>query len=100
MGKKRQDGSGFHQSKRLRRLTKAVCEPHIFLDPPIAEFMFGNDLESLTSQELAILSLLSQGYNCPAIAKSLEVNIRMVEQHIECICCKAGRWNCQKPTCN
>lgn len=100
MDRKRQGRTRLRHSKHLRRLTRAVCEPHVFLDPPVAEFMFGDDLESLTSQELAILSLLSQGYNCPAIARSLEVNIQMVKQHIGCICFKAERWNRQKLTHN
>ena len=57
------------------------------LDPPLATFMFAGKpecpfLKQLTTRELEILSLLSQGYTNSSIAETLYIDIKTVEHHL------------------
>jgi DNA-binding NarL/FixJ family response regulator len=65
----------------------AVSQGQVILDPPLASFMFAGKpenpfLKQLTTRELEILSLLSQGYTNAAIANSLFIDIKTVEHHL------------------
>jgi DNA-binding NarL/FixJ family response regulator len=72
---------------QLCRTILAVSQGQVILDPPLATFMFAGKPESpflkqLTTRELEILSLLSQGYTNSAIAKTLYIDIKTVEHHL------------------
>jgi DNA-binding NarL/FixJ family response regulator len=59
----------------------AVSQGQVILDPPLASFMFAGKpenpfLKQLTTRELEILSLLSQGYTNAAIANALFIDIK------------------------
>jgi DNA-binding NarL/FixJ family response regulator len=65
----------------------AVSQGQVILDPPLATFMFAGKpecpfLKQLTTRELEILSLLSQGYTNSAIAGTLYIDIKTVEHHL------------------
>jgi len=65
----------------------AVSQGQVILDPPLATFMFAGKpecpfLKQLTTRELEILSLLSQGYTNLAIAQTLFIDIKTVEHHL------------------
>ena len=65
----------------------AVSQGQVILDPPLAAFMFAGKpecpfLKQLTTRELEILSLLSQGYTNSAIAQTLYIDIKTVEHHL------------------
>jgi DNA-binding NarL/FixJ family response regulator len=65
----------------------AVSQGQVILDPPLATFMFAGKpecpfLKQLTTRELEILSLLSQGYTNSAIATTLFIDIKTVEHHL------------------
>ena len=65
----------------------AVSQGQVILDPPLASFMFAGKpenpfLKQLTTRELEILSLLSQGYTNAAIANALFIDIKTVEHHL------------------
>ncbi len=65
----------------------AVTRGHIILDPTLASFMFGTKprhpfLEQLTTRELEILSLLSDGGTNLAIAQALYIDVKTVEHHL------------------
>lgn len=65
----------------------AVSQGQVILDPPLATFMFAGKpecpfLKQLTTRELEILSLLSQGYTNSAIAETLFIDIKTVEHHL------------------
>jgi DNA-binding NarL/FixJ family response regulator len=65
----------------------AVSQGQVILDPPLATFMFAGKpecpfLKQLTTRELEILSLLSQGYTNSAIAHTLYIDIKTVEHHL------------------
>jgi len=65
----------------------AVSQGQVILDPPLAALIFSGKpecpfLKQLTARELEILSLLSQGYTNSAIARTLYIEIRTVEQHL------------------
>ncbi|MFA5308861.1 MAG: response regulator transcription factor [Dehalococcoidales bacterium] len=72
---------------QLCRTVMAVSQGQVILDPPLATFMFAGKPESpflkqLTTRELEILSLLSQGYTNSAIADTLFIDIKTVEHHL------------------
>jgi DNA-binding NarL/FixJ family response regulator len=72
---------------QLCQTIMAVSQGQVILDPPLATFMFAGKPESpflkqLTTRELEILSLLSQGYTNSAIAKTLYIDIKTVEHHL------------------
>jgi DNA-binding NarL/FixJ family response regulator len=72
---------------QLCRTILAVSQGQVILDPPLAAFMFAGKLEcpflkQLTTRELEILSLLSQGYTNSAIADTLFIDIKTVEHHL------------------
>ncbi len=72
---------------QLCRMILAVSQGQVILDPPLATFMFAGKPESpflkqLTTRELEILGLLSQGYTNSAIAKTLFIDIKTVEHHL------------------
>jgi DNA-binding NarL/FixJ family response regulator len=72
---------------QLCRTVLAVSQGQVILDPPLATFMFAGKPESpflkqLTTRELEILSLLSQGYTNSAIAGTLFIDIKTVEHHL------------------
>jgi len=65
----------------------AVSQGQVILDPPLATYMFAGKpecpfLKQLTTRELEILSLLSQGYTNLAIAQTLFIDIKTVEHHL------------------
>jgi DNA-binding NarL/FixJ family response regulator len=65
----------------------AVSQGQVILDPPLATFMFAGKpecpfLKQLTTRELEILSLLSQGYTNSSIADTLFIDIKTVEHHL------------------
>jgi DNA-binding NarL/FixJ family response regulator len=73
--------------QQLYRTILAVNQGQVILDPPLAAFMFAGKpecpfLKQLTTRELEILSLLSQGYTNSAIAGSLFIDIKTVEHHL------------------
>jgi len=73
--------------EQLSRTIMAVSQGQVILDPPLATFMFAGKpecpfLKQLTTRELEILSLLSQGYTNSAIADTLFIDIKTVEHHL------------------
>jgi DNA-binding NarL/FixJ family response regulator len=73
--------------QQLWRTVLAVNQGQVILDPPLATFMFAGKpecpfLKALTTRELEILSLLSQGYTNSAIADTLFIDIKTVEHHL------------------
>jgi DNA-binding NarL/FixJ family response regulator len=73
--------------QQLCRTILAVNQGQVILDPPLATFMFAGKpecpfLKQLTTRELEILSLLSQGYTNSAIADTLFIDIKTVEHHL------------------
>jgi len=72
---------------QLCQTIQAVYDGQVILDPPLATFMFAGKpecpfLKQLTTRELEILSLLSQGYTNSAIAETLFIDIKTVEHHL------------------
>ena len=72
---------------QLCQTIMAVSQGQVILDPPLATFMFAGKpecpfLKQLTTRELEILSLLSQGYTNSAIAETLYIDIKTVEHHL------------------
>lgn len=75
---------------QLCRMITAVSQGQVILDPPLATFMFAGKLEcpflnQLTTRELEILSLLSQGLTNMAIANKLFIDVKTVEHHLNSI---------------
>ncbi len=75
------------KADQLSRTVIAVSQGQVILDPPLATFMFAGKpecpfLKQLTTRELEILSLLSQGYTNSAIAETLFIDIKTVEHHL------------------
>jgi DNA-binding NarL/FixJ family response regulator len=73
--------------QQLYRTILAVDQGQVILDPPLATFMFAGKpecpfLKQLTTRELEILSLLSQGYTNSGIAETLFIDIKTVEHHL------------------
>ena len=73
--------------EQLCRTILAVSQGQVILDPPLATFMFAGKpecpfLKQLTTRELEILGLLSQGYTNSAIAGTLFIDIKTVEHHL------------------
>jgi DNA-binding NarL/FixJ family response regulator len=72
---------------QLCQTVLAVSQGQVILDPPLATFMFAGKpecpfLKQLTTRELEILSLLSQGYTNSSIADTLYIDIKTVEHHL------------------
>jgi DNA-binding NarL/FixJ family response regulator len=72
---------------QLCQFIVAVSQGQVILDPPLATFMFAGKpecpfLKQLTTRELEILSLLSQGYTNSSIANTLYIDIKTVEHHL------------------
>ncbi len=72
---------------QLCQTITAVSQGQVILDPPLATFMFAGKpdcpfLKQLTTREMEILSLLSQGYTNLAIAETLFIDIKTVEHHL------------------
>jgi NarL family two-component system response regulator LiaR len=72
---------------QLCQCVVAVSQGQVILDPPLATFMFAGKpecpfLKQLTTRELEILSLLSQGYTNSSIADTLYIDIKTVEHHL------------------
>jgi DNA-binding NarL/FixJ family response regulator len=75
------------KADQLSRTVIAVSQGQVILDPPLATFMFAGKpecpfLKQLTTRELEILSLLSQGYTNSSIADTLFIDIKTVEHHL------------------
>jgi DNA-binding NarL/FixJ family response regulator len=75
------------KAEQLSRTVIAVSQGQVILDPPLATFMFAGKpecpfLKQLTTRELEILSLLSQGFTNSAIADTLFIDIKTVEHHL------------------
>ena len=73
--------------EQLCQTVIAVSQGQVILDPPLATFMFAGKpecpfLKQLTTRELEILSLLSQGYTNLSIANTLFIDIKTVEHHL------------------
>ncbi len=73
--------------EQLCQTVLAVSQGQVILDPPLATFMFAGKpecpfLKQLTTRELEILSLLSQGYTNLSIATTLFIDIKTVEHHL------------------
>jgi len=73
--------------EQLCQTVIAVNQGQVILDPPLATFMFAGKpecpfLKQLTTRELEILSLLSQGYTNSSIATTLFIDIKTVEHHL------------------
>jgi DNA-binding NarL/FixJ family response regulator len=73
--------------EQLCQFILAVSQGQVILDPPLATFMFAGKpecpfLKQLTTRELEILSLLSQGYTNSSIADTLYIDIKTVEHHL------------------
>ena len=73
--------------EQLCQTVIAVNQGQVILDPPLATFMFAGKpecpfLKQLTTRELEILSLLSQGYTNLSIATTLFIDIKTVEHHL------------------
>jgi len=72
---------------QLCQTVAAVSQGQVILDPPLATIMFAGKpecpfLKQLTTRELEILNLLSQGYTNAAIAGALYIDIKTVEHHL------------------
>ncbi len=72
---------------QLCRTIVAVSQGQVILDPPLATIMFAGKpecpfLKQLTTREMEILSLLSQGYTNSSIADTLFIDIKTVEHHL------------------
>lgn len=75
------------KTEQLCQTILAVSQGQVILDPPLATFMFAGKpecpfLKQLTTREMEILSLLSQGYTNSAIAGTLFIDIKTVEHHL------------------
>jgi len=75
------------QTEQLYRTILAVSQGQVILDPPLASFMFAGKpecpfLKQLTTREMEILGLLSQGYTNSAIAETLFIDVKTVEHHL------------------
>jgi DNA-binding NarL/FixJ family response regulator len=73
--------------EQLCQTAIAVSQGQVILDPPLATIMFAGKpecpfLKQLTTREMEILSLLSQGYTNAAIAATLYIDIKTVEHHL------------------
>jgi DNA-binding NarL/FixJ family response regulator len=73
--------------EQLCQTAIAVSQGQVILDPPLATIMFAGKpecpfLKQLTTREMEILSLLSQGYTNAAIAETLYIDIKTVEHHL------------------
>jgi DNA-binding NarL/FixJ family response regulator len=91
MSKIKRYSNTIYRNNRLRSLIKAIRQQQVFLDPPLVTFMFGEKPECLTSHELSVLSMLSEGHQPSEIAKLLDINIRLVKYHIRSTCDKLER---------
>jgi len=72
---------------RLGKAISAVSQGQLILDLPLATFIFDDNPEAhilnrLTPRELEILNLLAQGETNATIARSLYIDIKTVEHHI------------------
>ncbi|MFH1651218.1 MAG: response regulator transcription factor [Chloroflexota bacterium] len=75
------------QTEQLYRTILAVSQGQVILDPPLASFMFAGKpecpfLKQLTTREMEILGLLSQGFTNMAIAGTLFIDVKTVEHHL------------------
>ncbi|MDY6907040.1 MAG: response regulator transcription factor [Chloroflexota bacterium] len=73
--------------EQLTGIVIAASRGQVILDPALAGFLFTENpeypfLKQLTARELEILSLLSKGYTNSAIAETLYIDVRTVENHI------------------
>lgn len=80
---------------QLFRIIEAVSEGQVILDPALTSLMFADKqghplLRALTTRELEIMSLLAKGYTNGAIAKTLYIDIRTVQKHINSMYSKIG----------
>jgi DNA-binding NarL/FixJ family response regulator len=76
--------------ERLCMAIPAVSQGQFILDLPLATFMFAGKpghpfLKQLTHRELEILNLLAEGYTNLAIAKTLYIEPKTVERHLNSI---------------
>ena len=72
------------QEQQFNRILVAIRQNQVFLYPPLATFMLGQEHWSLNPAELSVLSLLSE-YGKPVVAEELRISIDMVEHHIASI---------------
>jgi len=80
------------QEKQLDRILFAIKENRVFLYPPLDVFMLGEQPWSLSPNELAVLSLLSE-YGKPVVAEELNINIDALEYMISSIYSKLETMN-------
>jgi len=74
-------------SEQLVSLIQSVQRGQVILDPAISGMLLSSDsecpfLKQMTSREQEILGLLASGYTNAAIAKSLFIDLKTVEHHI------------------
>jgi len=72
------------QEKQLDRILVAIRDNRVFLLPPLDVFMLGKKPWSLSPNELAVLSLLSE-YGKPVVAEELNMTIDALENTISVI---------------
>ncbi len=73
--------------EQLSRTILAVSQGQVILDPSLASIVFAGKpeypfLKQLTARELEILDLLSKGYTNLTIAKTLYIDVKTVEHHL------------------
>lgn len=74
-------------SEQLVGIIRSVLHGQVILDPLISPSLLSNDndcpfLQQMTSREKEILALLADGYTNAAIAKTLFIDLKTVEHHI------------------
>ena len=74
----------YHPERQLNRILVAIRQREVFLYPPLAIFMLGQETWSLKPAELAVLSLLSE-YGKPVVAEKLRISIDVLEDYITII---------------
>jgi DNA-binding NarL/FixJ family response regulator len=75
------------KSGQLSRTIVGISQGQVILDPTLATLMFVSKpenpfLKQLTNRELEILNLMSQGNTNSSIAKTLFIDIKTVEHHL------------------
>jgi DNA-binding NarL/FixJ family response regulator len=73
-----------YRERQFNRVLVAIRQEQVFLNPPLATFMFGQKPWSLRPTELAVLSLLSE-YGKPVVAEELRMSVDAVDDYIAII---------------
>lgn len=75
------------QLEQFVSIINAAARGQIILDPALSEFIFAREpgcpfLKQLTPKEVEILNLLANAYTNDAIAKTLYIDVKTVEHHL------------------